>query len=94
MFEHELAKVKEYLEKIGARYTVVVTNGYEQVYVLEKDAYEKRDKNPRKYKDLYVSYLRISKPDDNKNLYTRNDGICGYMTDEKIKTIIDELTGI
>ena len=93
MFGREMKNVKEYLEKVGARYQVVVTNGFEQVYVFEKDAYDKRNNHPRKYKDLYVSYLRIS-DHGGDGLYTRRDGICGEMTDDGIKRIIDELTGI
>ena len=94
MFEGNLENVKTYLEKIGARYNVVITNGFEQVYVFEKDAYDKRKEHPRKYKDLYVSYLRMSKHDGDDRLYTRRDGIVGYLPDYRIKEIIDELTGI
>lgn len=93
MFERNLEHVKEYLEKIGARYTVDNTWGFEKVYVFEKEAYDKRKSDPEKYKDLYVSYLRIS-DHGGDGLYTRRDGICGEMTDESIKMIIDDLTGI
>lgn len=92
MFGCDLEQVKEYLDKIGARYETVTTGDFKQIYVFEKDAYDKKHKHPRKYKDLYVSYLRISCHPGHIGLYTRRDGICGYMTDETVKEFIDRLT--
>lgn len=94
MFERNLENVKTYLDEIGARYNVVSINGFEMIYVFEKDAYDNKKKHPRKYKDLYVSYLRISKHDGDERFYTKMDGITRYLPDYRIKKIIDELTGI
>lgn len=91
MFERNLDNVKKYLKEIGAAWTVMTDLGFEQVYIFEKTAYDKVKKQPRKYKDLYVPYLRISDHGGN-GLYTRRDGICGEMSDDDIKEIIDELT--
>lgn len=93
MFGRDMENIKEYLEKIGACYQVTVLKGFEQIYVFDKDAYNKKRNHPLLNKDLYVSYLRIS-DHGGDGLYTRRDGICGELTDDKIKEIIDELTGI
>lgn len=84
MFNGNLDNVISYCERIGADFHVnELPNGSRLVYVMEK--------NP-KNKDEYVSYLRISKHEDNKNFYTRQDGLVGYKTDEWIKDEIDYLT--
>jgi hypothetical protein len=66
---------------------------YYAIYIFDKDAYEKKHKHPRKYKDLYVSYLRVSHFDEARP-YTRQDGICSYMSKERIMDIVDKLGGI
>lgn len=66
---------------------------YYAIYIFEKDAYEKKKKHPRKYKNLYVPYLRVSHFDEERP-YTRQDGICGYMSKERIIDIVDQLGGI
>lgn len=93
MFERELENVMKYIKRIGARYQMIDTNGYVMIYVYEKDAYDKKNLHPGKYGDLYVSCLRIS-DHGGDGLYTRRDGITREMTDNEIKDIIDELTGI
>lgn len=81
----------EFLDSIGARYEYTDNDGkLEQIYVFDKDAYDKKKKHPRKYKDLYVSYLRVS--NFNADLYTRQNGICKYMPDSIVKEICIELT--
>ena len=66
---------------------------YYAIYINDKDAYYKKKKHPRKYKDLYVPYLRVSHFDEDR-LYTRQDGICGYMSKERIMDIVNKLGGI
>lgn len=91
MFEREMDNVKAYLEKIDARFTDTEFNGLREIYVYDRDIYDLKKKYPRKYGHLYLSYLRIS-DHGGDGLYTRQDGICGEMTDEKIKRWIDYLT--
>ena len=91
MFERDLNNVKKYLEEIGAAWTVYDGMGIEQVYVFDKAVYDKKHKHPRKYKDLYVPYLRLSDHGDD-GLYAKRDGYCEHMTDDEIKEVIDELT--
>ena len=63
------------------------------IYIFDKDAYEKKQKHPRKYKDLYIPYLRVSHFDE-EYPYTRQDGWCQYMSKDKIMDIVDKLGGI
>ena len=84
MFNGNLDNVISYCERIEADFHVnELPNGSRLVYIMEK--------NP-KNKDEYVSYLRVSKHEDNNNFYTRQDGLVGYRTDEWIKDEIDYLT--
>lgn len=81
----------EFLDSIGARYHYTDNDGkLEQVYVFEKAAYDKKHANPRKYKDLYVSYLRVS--NFGGDLYTREDGWTCYMPDSVVMQKCIELT--
>ena len=66
---------------------------YYAIYIYEKDAYEKKHKHPRKYKDLYVPYLRVSRFDEERP-YTRQDGWCQYMSKERVLEIVDKLGGL
>ena len=69
-----------------------ITNYY-ALYVYEKDAYEKKKQHPRKNKDLYVSYLRLSHFEKDR-AYARYDGWCLYMSKEEIMDIVDKLGGL
>lgn len=91
MFGRDMDNVRTYLEKINARFSDSETNGLRQIYVYDKGVYDLKKKHPQKYRNLYMSYLRIS-DHGGDGLYTRMDGICGEMTDEKIKREIDYLT--
>ena len=66
---------------------------YYAIYIHDKDAYEKKRKHPKKYKDLYVPYLRVSHFDEERP-YTRQDGWCEHKTKEQIMNIVDKLGGI
>lgn len=91
MFGRDMDNVKAYLEKIDARFTDKEFRGLRQIYVYDKDVYDLKKKHPRKNGNLYCSYIRIS-DEGGDGLYTRQDGVCGEMTDEKIKRWIDYLT--
>lgn len=64
--------------------------GYDAVYVVSKREYEKKRNYPRKYKDLYVPYLRVSHFDEER-WYTRENGWVEYKTQEEIMKIVKEL---
>ena len=49
-------------------------NGMDMVYAYSKVEYELKKKHPRKFKNLYVPYLRVSNFDG--EWYTREDGWC------------------
>ncbi len=66
---------------------------YYAIYIYGKDEYEKKHAHPRKYKDLYVPYLRVSHFDEERP-YTRQNGWCQHMSKERILEIVDELGGI
>lgn len=66
---------------------------YDGVWVMDKDAYELSRKHPRKYKSLYVSYLRVSHFDEERP-YTRRDGDCKYMDWTDVMKIVNYLGGI
>ena len=91
MFGRDMDNIKAYLEKIDARFNDTEINGLRQIYVYDKEVYDLQKKHPRKYGNLYCSYIRIS-DHGGDGLYTRQDGICGEMTDENIKRWIDYLT--
>ncbi len=86
-----------WLEKIGARYGLPDQSKYKEfydgVYVFGKDAYDKKKAHPRKNKDLYVPYIRVSGFDSDM-LYTRENGWCSYMCERKVKDIIMDYTGV
>lgn len=60
-------------------------HGLDQVWVYSKGEYELKKKNPRKYKNLYVPYLRVSNFDG--DWYTRDNGLCGYMSPVRVMEI-------
>ena len=57
-------------------------NGMDMVYVYSKVEYEIKQKHPRRFKNLYVPYLRVS--NFNGEWYTREDGWCSYMPEEVV----------
>ena len=80
----------EYLDGIGARYQDLSDiRPIETIFVFGKDEYDKVKKHPRKNKNLYIPYIRISWHWDTPEvLYTRWNGETGYMTEEQIKDIV------
>ena len=83
----------EFLREKGAAYQVVDNHDHPevgpQVYVFDKDAYTKVRKHPRKYKDLYVPYLRVSRFEtDGDTVYVRDDGYCTWEYEENVKEAV------
>lgn len=66
----------QFLEDNNIPYEEENVNGLEQVYVFSKKEYTLKRKHPRKYKNLYLPYLRVS--NFGGELYTRENGWCQY----------------
>lgn len=58
-------------------------HGLDQVYVYSKGEYQLKRKHPRKYKNLYVPYLRVSHFDEDR-WYTRENGWCEHMNQDRV----------
>lgn len=79
-----------YLDSIGAIYQEYDNDGeLDQIYVRSKDEYKMKEAHPRKYKDLYIPYIRLSHFDDNR-VYTRENGVTGYQSNDRVKRIIEK----
>lgn len=93
MFNGNLDNVIKYCEEIGAKHFIhEMPNGLRMLYILDKEEAEIKEKHPKKYAQLFVSYLRVSKHDDHDYFYTRDNGVVGYRSDRWIKDRIDWLT--
>ncbi len=79
-----------WLDSIGAIYQDLTEGrGIETVMVFGKDEYLKKKIHPRKNKNMFVPYLRVSwHYEDPRVLYTRWNGLTGYMNEQTIKDII------
>lgn len=71
------------LDEIGAIYEESDVKGYDGIYICSREEYELRKKHPRKYKDLYVPYIRVSHFDEDQ-LYVKDNGWCCYRSIDKI----------
>lgn len=80
----------KYLEKKNIPYSEYTMNGADMVYVYNRREFELKKAHPRKYKDLFVAYLRVSHFDEDM-LYTRDCGICGYMNEKEVMRKVKEL---
>lgn len=63
---------------------------YDGVYVCNRKEYELKKKHPIKYKDLYVSYVRVSHFDEDR-LYVKHNGYVCYMNEQDVMDIIRDL---
>ena len=88
MFYEEFIK---YLDDIGACYVVYNNPGRVQVYIHDKDLFLLKKKHPRKYKSLFIPYIRVSGFEEGK-IYVRDCGLCFYETEEWVKNKAKELT--
>ena len=79
------AEFINYLVENNIPYTeyVVEDKGIDQVYVFSRKEHEMVKAHPKKYKNLYVPYLRVSHFDGDR-WYTRENGFTSYMSIEKI----------
>ena len=79
----------DWLESIGAVYKANDENdATDAVYVFGKKELRLKEKFPKKYANLYVPYLRVSHFGDGEStLYTRDNGLCGWMFPERVKSI-------
>lgn len=64
----------------------IYVDGYDGVYVFSRKEYSLKKKHPRKYKNLYIPYIRVS--NFGGEWYTRQDGWCCYMPEEKVIDIV------
>lgn len=81
-----------FLKEHDIPYSEYTGHGLDQVWVYSKEEYEKIKKHPRKYKDLYVPYLRVSHFDE--TWYTRENGVTGYMSEDRVLEKCLKLGGI
>ena len=84
-----------WLDEIGARFNdcTELYKGQDTVYVYSRKEYDLKKEKPRKYKGLYIPYLRVSWHEEHPDsLYTRRDGWCGYMSLENVKEVCKELS--
>lgn len=82
----------DWLESIGARYHEYDNGGaVDQIYVFSKEEYDLKQAHPRRYKDMYQPYIRLSHFDTGE-VYTRWNGYTSTMTDDCVKSIV--LNGI
>ena len=71
-----------FLDRENIPYVETNLGSIDQVYVFERKSYDLKKDNPRRYKDLYVPYFRVS--NFGEKLYTRDNGWCEYMSDKDV----------
>lgn len=79
-----------YLRDNGIPYYEYNVNGLYQVYVYSRKEYEMKKAHPRKNKNLYIPYLRVSHFDGDR-WYTRENGVTGYKSVKQIMNIVEKL---
>ena len=87
------------VEKLGLPYKeanikMLRKKDYDGIYVYGKEAYELVAKHPRKYKDLFVPYIRVSHFDGEcgEPMYIRDNGICRNINDKDLVFRLYELS--
>lgn len=76
----------QFLEDHDIIYEESSNDKYDGIYVVSKYEYNLKKKYPRKYKDLFIPYLRVSGFDEDM-WYTRYCGDCRYMSKDRIAKI-------
>lgn len=82
----------EYLKTTGLEYYDASSDfkvEYDGLYIFGCESKLKR-KHPRKYKNLYVRYIRVSGFDSNE-WYVRDNGITYYACEKKVMELIEDL---
>ena len=82
-------KFINYCDEHKVPYELTEYNGTEFMYVYGSKRYKLKTTKPRKYKDLYVPYIRISF--HSRGWYVRDNGYCSYMPESMIFASIEEL---
>ena len=81
-------KFINYCDEHKVPYELTKYNGREFMYVYNSKRYKLKSTKPRKYKDLYVPYIRISSHDG--RWYVRDNGWCDYMPESVIFESIEK----
>lgn len=79
----------DYLNNLDARYYVDTEGGVEKIYIFAKKDYDLVHKHPRKYKNRYVPYIRVSHFEGNR-VYVRDNGLCEYRSLDVLKKKIEK----
>jgi len=80
----------EKLKEMDLPYEVDDYGAGERVYVFGKQAFAKKQKQPKKYKDLYVPYCRIGFMAGGE-IYVRDNGLCDYVNEQQLIEILNKL---
>lgn len=65
----------ELLKEKGVHFSEYCENGLDQIWIYSKKEFELKNKHPRKYKNLYIPYIRVSHFNERENFwYTRENG--------------------
>lgn len=57
--------------------------GIDNVWIFSRKEYDAKKKHPRKFKDLYVPYMRVSHF-EKKRQYVRDNGWCETINDKEL----------
>ena len=63
--------------------------GIDQVWIFSRKEYDAKKKHPRKFKDLYVPYIRVSNF-EKKRQYVRDNGLCETISDKELMRRLEE----
>ena len=85
----------EFLRDVGAEFVIDETFVEQigpRIYVFDKDLFLLQKKHPRKYKNLYVPYMRLSRFEERSGdaVYVRDNGWCAWYSVEDVKRTICE----
>jgi len=72
----------DFLKENNLHYCENTVKGLDEVYVFSTVEFEAKHTHPRKFKNLYVPYLRVSNFDG--DWYVRDNGYCSYMPCEVV----------
>lgn len=78
-----------FLQKVKVPYEIVEgIEGYDGVYVYSRKEFNEKKAHPRKNKNLFVPYLRVSDFGTNR-VYVRDCGLCEYRS---LSNVIGQVT--
>lgn len=79
------------VKELGVPFSEYTENGADIIYVFSKKEYELKKKHPRKYKDLFVPYLRVSHFYEYTRWYVRDCGLTGYRNPSDVIKQVKEM---